>query len=99
MKWNPFVNALGASAYIFGVALFMNFITSIRHDTPDTIIDGAAFISLFVFSAATMGFLFFYRPIMLLAEDKKKEAIDFFLKTLSTFGVVTIIVLVLVSTQ
>ncbi len=99
MKWNPYLNAFAASAYIGGIALFLQFIESIRHDTPDTLVDGTGFISLVVFSAAVMAFLFFYRPLLLLIEDKKKEALSYFLKTLLTFGVVTAIVLTFTSLQ
>jgi hypothetical protein len=99
MKWNPFINAAAASAYIGAVALFMQFIQSLRHDTPDTLLDGMGVISLFVFSAAVMAFLFFYEPVRRLIENKKAEAVSYFLKTLGIFGVITIIVLTLVSLQ
>ncbi len=99
MKWNPFVNAIAASAYIGAVVLFMHFIESLRHDTPDTLLDGMGVISLLVFSAAVMAFLFFYQPVLRLVENKRAEAISYFLKTLGVFGVITAIVLTLVSLQ
>lgn len=99
MRWNPFVNALGAVAYIGVVALFIHFISSIRHDTPDTILDSVGFLSLVVCSAAMMAFLFFYRPAMLLIENKKSEALVFFFKTLGAFAAITVIALILVSAQ
>jgi len=91
MRWNPFLNAFGAAAYVSGVGLLIQYISSLHHDTPDNVIGSIAFISLVVFSAAVMGFLFFYRPVMLLLENKRDEAISFFLKTLGTFGVITLI--------
>ncbi len=99
MRWNPFINAGAAVAYIALVVQFMHYIETIRHDTPDTIFDGMGFISLFVFSASVMGFLFFYRPVMLFVENRRGEAVSYFLKTLGIFGVITAILLVLVSTQ
>lgn len=99
MKWNPITNALAAFLYIGLVATFMRFIESIRHDTPDTFLDGVGFISLFVCSAAVMAFLFFYQPAVLLTEHKKKEALSYFFKTLGVFGLLTIIMLTLVSLQ
>lgn len=99
MKWNPFTNAVAASAYIGAVALFMHFIESLRHDTPDTLVDGMGFISLFVFSAAVMAFLFFYQPAVRLIDGKKSEAVSYFLKTLGIFGLITVVVLTLVSIQ
>ncbi len=99
MKWNPFLSAVAASAYIGAVVLFLHFITSIRHDTPDTYLDGLGFISLFVCSAAVMAFLFFYQPVLMIVERRTKEAVSYFLTTLAIFGVITIAVLVFVSMQ
>ncbi len=95
----PYLNALAAAVYISLVVLFMHYMQSIRHDTPDTFIDGLGMISLIVFSAAVMGFLFFYQPVVLLIENKKAEAMRYFLQTLGTFGIVTAIALILVSIQ
>ena len=99
MKLNPFLHATAAVGYIGAIALFMRFIESRHHDTPDTILNGVGFISLFVFSAAVMAFLFFYQPLLLLTENKKAEALSYFLKTLGTFGAITVIVLVFISLQ
>lgn len=93
------LNAIAAAAYIGLVVLFMHFIQSLRHDTPDTLLDGMGVLSLAVFSAAVMAFLFFYQPIVRLLENKKAEAISYFLKTLGAFGAITVVVLVLVSLQ
>lgn len=97
MRWNPILNAVGAAAYIGAVALFMQLIQSLGHDTPDTPLDGMGVLSLLVFSAAVMAFLFFYQPIVLLIENKKKEALSYFLKTLGAFGVITVCLLVFIS--
>jgi len=99
MKWTPFLNAMSAVTYIGAVTLFMQAIQSLRHDTPDTFLDGLGFISLFVFSAAIMTFLFFYQPVLMLVENKKTEAVSYFLKTLGIFGAVTIAILALTSLQ
>ncbi|HWH16035.1 MAG TPA: hypothetical protein VNU25_00345 [Candidatus Paceibacterota bacterium] len=99
MRWNPVLNALAASSYIGAVVLFLHFIESIRRDTPDTLLDGLGVISLFVFSAAVMAFLFFYQPVLKLLENKRSEAVSYFLQTLGIFGLITVIVLTLVSIQ
>jgi len=88
-----------ALAYIGAVALFMRFIESLRHDTPDTLLDGMGFISLFVLSAAVMAFLFLYQPLVRLIEGKRAEAVAYFLKTLAVFGLVTAALLTLASLQ
>lgn len=99
MRWNPLISALLAAAYIGGVVLFMHFIEGRRHDTPDTLLDGMGVLSLLVFSAATMGLLFFYQPVVKLIEGKRAEAIAYFLKTLGIFGLITVLILTFVSLQ
>ena len=99
MRWNPILNAFCASAYIGAVSLFIRYISSTHHDTPDTPLAGMAALSLFVFSAAVMAFLFLYQPAVLLIEHKTKEAVSYFLKTLATFGALTILLLVFISLQ
>ena len=99
MKQHPILNALAAIAYIAVVVTFMQFIESVRHDTRDTPIDGLGFLSLLVFSAAVMAFLFFYQPVSLLIENKKHEALTYFIKTLGYFGMITILILTAMSLQ
>lgn len=99
MKFRPYLHAVSATAYIGAIVLFMHYIESLRHDTPDTIIDGLGAISLLVFSASVMAFLFFYHPVRLLIENQKQEALSFFIKTVATFGVTTALILVLASLQ
>lgn len=99
MRWNPFINAVLAFAYIGAVVLFIHFLELHRHDTPDTLLDGLGALSLLVCSAAMMSFLFFYQPLLKLIENKKSEALQYFLKTLGIFGVITVAVLTLVSLQ
>ena len=96
MRWNPFLNALGAAAYIWGIGLLISHIARLHHDTPDNLVGSIAALSLGVCSAAVMAFLFFYRPVVLLLENKKGEAISFFLTTLGTFGVITLLAILAV---
>jgi hypothetical protein len=96
MRWNPYLNAITASAYIWGIGFLINYISSLHHDTPDKLTDPIAALSLLVFSVAVMGFLFFYRPAVLLIDNKRDEAVSFFLKTLGTFGVITLLVILTV---
>lgn len=99
MKWHPAVNAVLAFAYIGAVSLLLRYLESTRHDTPDTIVDGIGFISLVVFSASVMAFLFFYQPLVLLLERRKREAASYSLKTIGIFGAVTVLMLILVGMQ
>jgi len=93
MRWNPFLNASIALIYILGIASLSRLVQSVASNKPDSILDPIAALSLLVFSVALMGFLFFYRPVLLLLENKKNEAIAYFFKTLGAFGALAILVL------
>lgn len=93
MTRNPVLNALTAVAYIFIVALFMSQAEALLDPVP--ILAPVIFLSLFVFSAATMGYLFLGQPVQMYLDGAKKEAVDFFLKTLLTFGVCLIGILII----
>lgn len=95
MSRNPFINAFSASGYILFIAVILNLISSTRGDTPDTFFAPVAFLSLLTLSAAVMAYLFFYQPLQLLIEGKKKEAANVFFKTIGIFGAVTFIIWVL----
>lgn len=89
MTHNPFINALCASLYIALLVSGIFYGSTYFESGPDTVLIPIAMLSLFVFSAATMGYLFLYQPLMLLSEGKKQEAASFFLRTLLMFGVTT----------
>jgi hypothetical protein len=94
MTNNPFLNAIGAIIYIFAVAIFMFYGT--KHIKPeDTVMAPIAVLSLFTLSAAVMGYIFCYQPVLLLIDGKKKEAVDLFLKTTLIFGVITFSILII----
>ncbi len=61
----------------------------------DSVIAPIALLSLFVLSAATMGYIFFYQPAQLYLDGDKKTALDLFVKTLGTFAVITLIALII----
>ena len=95
MKWNAVLNGFAAAAYIGIVDIFFQVIMAFKHNSPDTPFDPLIILSVFVFSAAVMSFLFFYQPVMLLIDNKKKEALSYFSKTLGTFGAITLVLLVI----
>ncbi|MFA6519607.1 MAG: hypothetical protein WCT41_02170 [Candidatus Paceibacterota bacterium] len=89
MSKNPFVNALVASGYI-------SLLVTLIFNSPKLVTDNelgmmapVLFLSLFVFSAALMGFIFLYQPLQLLVEGKKEEATKLFLTTLASFASIT----------
>jgi len=98
MNKNPITNAFLAAAYIAGIVLLINSLSSIESavDGPGIIVLPMLALSLFVFSAAFMGYLFVYEPICLYLDGKKEEAKSFFAKTLLTFGAILIVAAILV---
>lgn len=96
MTKNPIFNSLSATAYIVLVALVMQWGSNQVGDEPDTFLAPVVLISVFTLSAAVMGYLFFYQPVMLYLDGKKKAAVTLFLQTLGTFAVTTALLLVLV---
>lgn len=95
MTKNPLINALSASVYIVLVITVMTFATKPLQNKPDTFFTPIVFLSLLTLSVAVMAFLFFYQPVVLLIDGKKKEAINLFVKTIGIFAVITIILLTL----
>ena len=92
MTKNPYLNALWAAVYISLVATLMHYGQSLPFaNKPDTVFAPMAMISLLTFSVAVMGYLFAMRPIQMYLDGEKREAVNFFVRTLSTFGVITVI--------
>jgi hypothetical protein len=89
----PFSFALLAALYIVGIVYVINALT---HVLPGkTIIIPMVLLSLFVLSAAIMGFLFLSEPIQLYLDGHKKEAVDFFLKIVGFFACFSAVFLIL----
>lgn len=93
MYKKPILNALSASGYIVFVVSVMTFVTQPLKDKPDTFFAPIVFLSVLTLSVAVMAYLFFYQPIQLFIEGKQKEAVNFFIKTVGTFAIVTAIAL------
>lgn len=95
MSKNPIINALSASAYIGLVVSVMNFVTKDLKDKPDTAFAPVVFLSLLTLSVSVMAYLFFYQPVLLFIEGKKKEAVNLFVKTVGVFAAFTVVILTL----
>lgn len=95
MSKNPFINALSATAYIVLIVTIMNFIMKTQGDKPDTPFAPFILLSLLTLSASIMAFLFFYQPLQLLIEGKKKDAVNLFVHTVGVFAGVTVVGLIL----
>ena len=86
MTKNPIINALVGLLYIAGVASFVFYVPP-HIPVQQSVLIPIAILSLFVFSAACMGYMFLSQPIQLFLEGEKKEAIDLFIKTLVSFAI------------
>ena len=90
MTRNPVYNAILAAGYITLVATLMTSME--KFDMPgETVLIPIAVLSLFVLSAALMGFIFFYHPVLMYLEGQKAAAVSLFLKTVAAFAVMTAI--------
>lgn len=94
MTKNPFINALAALGYIVAVVLAI-FYGGPLIGPEDTVFIPMAMLSLFVFSAAAMGYIFLYQPITLYLDNRKHEALGLFLRTLAVFGSTTLLLFAL----
>ncbi len=97
MTKNPLINALSATAYIILVVAIMTWATKPLQNKSDTFFAPITVISVLTLSVAVMAYLFFYQPLQLFIEGKKKEGIALFVKTTGIFAVITLIVLILLS--
>src|SRR4051812_24655909 len=87
MTRNPLVNALAALGYIAVVASAMFYMSSFgKLPIENSVFMPMLVLSLFVFSAAIMGYIFLSQPIMLFLDNHKKEAVHLFLQTLFAFA-------------
>lgn len=86
MTKNPVINALVGLLYIALVVSVLFYAPNFVH-TEDNILIPIGMLSLFVFSAASMGYVFMYEPIQLFLEGKKKEAVNLFIRTLGVFAI------------
>jgi len=93
---NPYLNSVYAEVYIILVAWIMRHVGA--PNTPDTFFDPIAALSLIVLSVAIMGYLFLGEPLQLYLDGAKKQSVTFFMKTLLSFAVITLIALVIVHT-
>jgi len=95
MSKNPFINALGASVYIFLVVSVMTFATQPLKDKPDTFFAPIGMLFMLTLSVAIMAYIFFYQPLLLIIDGKNKQAVNLFIKTVGIFGFIAFIVLTL----
>ncbi len=94
MTRNPILNALAAVGYIALVAAFVSFLVPFIPEPMNPLAPIIGFLSLFVFSAAAMGYLIIGAPLQLFLEGQKKEAVTLFFKTLVAFAGIAVVLFV-----
>ena len=95
MTKNPILNSIAAFLYILFVAGIIFWVGKIGDDKL-TFIGPVAGISLFTLSASVMGYIFLSQPLQLYLDNKKKQGINLFLKTVASFAVITSLIFALV---
>lgn len=88
MLQKSFLKAFLAELYIVLLVLVIQYAQRAA-PVSETILIPIAMLSLFVLSAAVMGYLFVSEPVMLCIDGKKEEAMRFFLSTIGVFAVIT----------
>lgn len=91
----PFLHALASALYIVIIVLVIQFFGSALKNQVNTIIIPMTMLSLFVLSAAVMGYLFLSEPLYLLMENRKQEAIVFFGKVVGIFACFVVVFTIL----
>ena len=92
MTRNPYLNALFAGLYIVFIVLLIPYGPAFVREKPDTILAPMAMLSLLVLSVASMGYIFFFQPVLMYLEGQKREAVELFKRTLVAFAVITAVV-------
>lgn len=95
MTKNPYLNAGIAALYIVCIAFLISYGPALVRDKPDTILAPMAMLSLLVLSVAFMAYAFFLQPVLLYMDGKKREAIEFFTRTLVAFASITIVIVLI----
>ena len=92
MNKTPLLHAIGAALYIVGIVFVVD--TLIQSPEQETLLVPVAMLSLFVLSALVVGYLFVWEPVRLYLDNKKPQALDFFLKTLGFFAAFAVLAVI-----
>jgi hypothetical protein len=92
MTKSPILNAVAAGIYIVFVVLVMQIGQQITGDNESLLIP-MTMLSLLVLSVSVMGYLFIFEPVSMYMDGNRKEAVDFFIKTIASFAVIVILFL------
>ena len=85
---SPLLNALLATLYICVIGLVLYWGPQLVGPREGPLVP-IVMLSLFVLSAAIMGYFFLSESVQLYLDGQKQEAINFFLKTVALFACIT----------
>jgi hypothetical protein len=92
----PFIYALAAAVYIALVVSIIKVLTTFQPSGAEgTLVPMMMMLSLFVLSAAVMGFIFLSEPFRLYMEDRKQEGVAFFIRIVGFFACFVVLFFVL----
>ncbi len=92
----PFLHASGAALYIIFIVTLLQVVSSVFKEIEGTFAVPMTMLSLFVLSAAVMGYFFLSESVFLLFENKKKEAIMYFAKVVGFFACYALLFAILI---
>ena len=95
MTRNPLINALAAAVYIALVATFMSYAP--ERLGINEVFAITTFLSIFVLSAALMGYIFGYTPARLYLDGQKTEGAKLFLQTLAIFAAIVVVFVLIIT--
>lgn len=94
---SPYLTALAASMYIVAVVSLISHLQYIVDKTLEPILAPIVMLSLLVVSVAVMAYLFFYQPFCLFMNGQRAYAGQFFIRTVLTFALLTVVLVLLVA--
>ncbi|OHA81941.1 MAG: hypothetical protein A2675_02115 [Candidatus Yonathbacteria bacterium RIFCSPHIGHO2_01_FULL_51_10] len=89
---SPFISAIFATTYIVAIASFLYYVPKRMVEEVDSVLVPIMMLSLFVLSAAVMGFLFLAKPLELYLAGERVKAFQFFGKTVAVFAAITLVI-------
>ena len=96
MTTNPFYNALFAITYIILLVTTVFYGSNLLEGVlQETIFLPMGFLATFVLSAALMGYLFLYQPLLLLLNGEREKGIKLFLHTVGVFAGATVLLILI----
>jgi len=96
MTKNPFYNALLAVLYIATLVTAVFYGSNLLEGVlEESIFLPMGFLAIFVLSAALMGYLFLYEPIIMILDGERQEGVRLFLQTVGVFAVATALLIII----